>query len=101
MKEDVEHHTEEIQAETLVSNAQEYTSDITTDTNEGDVSQVADEIILDETSGVSTTNTLKPEEYEHENQHVGISVQFSSKSNAPTKRYNLRSRPYQIIDHSL
>ena len=34
-------------------------------------------------------------------QQVGIPVQFSSKTKAPTKRYNLRSRPYQRIDHSL
>ena len=42
-KEDEEHHTEEIQEDILVHNAQGNTPDITTDTNERDVPQVADE----------------------------------------------------------
>ena len=100
-KEDDEHNTEEIQEEILVPNEQENTPDITTDTNESDVPPVADEVILDGTSGVSTSNTDKPEEHVQEKQQVGIPVQFSSKTKAPTKRYNLRSRPYQRIDHSL
>ena len=100
-KEDNEHNTEEIQEEILVPNEQENTPDITTDTNESDVPPVADEVILDGTSGVSTSSTVKPEEHVQENQQVEIPVQFSSKTKAPTKRYNLRSRPYQRIDHSL
>ena len=88
-KEDNEHNTEEI----LVPNEQENTPDITTDTNESDVPPVADEVILDGTSGVSTSSTVKPEEHVQEKQQVEIPVQFSSKTKAPTKRYNLRSRP--------
>ena len=61
-KEDNEHNTEEI----LVPNEQENTPDITTDTNERDVPQLADEVILDETSGVSTSSTVKPEEHVQE-----------------------------------
>ena len=100
-KEDDKHHTDEIQEEILVPNAQENTPDITTDTNERDIPQVTDEVILDGTSGVSTSNTVKPEEDVQEKQQVGIPVQFSSKTNAPTKRYNLRARSYEIIGHSL
>ena len=99
-KEDNEHNTEEIQEEILVPNEQENTPDITTDTNESDVPPVADEVILDGTSGVSTSSTVKPEEHVQEKQQVEIPVQFSSKTKAPTKRYNLRSHPYQRIDHS-
>ena len=105
-KEDDEHHIEEKQEEILVPNAQENTPENTTDTNERDVPQVADDVILDGTSGVSTSTTVKPEEDVQEKdvqekQQVGILVQFLSKTKAPTKRYNLRSRPYQRIDHSL
>ena len=39
---------------------------MTTNTNESDVPQVADEVILDETSGVSTSNTVKLEEHVQE-----------------------------------
>ena len=46
-------------------------------------------------------NTVKLEEDVQEKQQVGIPVQFSSKTKAPTKRYNLRLCPYQRIDHSL
>ena len=70
-KEDDEHHTE---IEILVHNAHGNTPDITTDTNERDVPQVADEVILDRTSGVSTSNTVKPEEHVQEKQQVGIPV---------------------------
>ena len=49
-KEDDEHNTEEIQEEILVPNDQENTLDNTTDTNERDVPQVADEVILYGTS---------------------------------------------------
>ena len=80
---------------------QENTPKTTTDTNERDVPQVVDEVILDETSGVSTSTTVKPEEDVQEKQQVGIPLQFASKTKGPTKRYNLRSRPYQRIDHSL
>ena len=59
--------------------------DITTDTNESDVPPVADEVILDGTSGVSTSNTDKPEEHVQEKQQVGIPVQFSSKTKASYK----------------
>ena len=100
-KDDDEHNTEEIQEEILVPNEQENTPENTTDTNERDVPQVADEVILDETSGVSTSNTVKPEEHVQEKQQVEITVQFSSKTKAPTKRYNLRVRPYERIGHSL
>ena len=62
-KEEDEHHTEEIQEEIPVLN----TPNITTDTNERDVPPVADEVILDGTSGVSTSNTVKPEEHVQEN----------------------------------
>ena len=96
-KEDDEHHTEEI----LVPNAQGNNPDITTDNNESDVPQVEDEVILDKTLGVSTSNTVKPDEDVQENQQVAIPVQLSSKTKAPTNRYNLWSRPYKIIDHSL
>ena len=97
-KDDDEHHTEEIQEEILVPNAQGNTTDITTDTNERNVPQVADEVILDGTSGVSTSNTVKPEEHVQEKQQLGIPVQFSSKA---IKRYNLTARPYERIGHSL
>ena len=100
-KEDDEHNTEEIQEEILVPNEQENTPENTTDTNERDVPQVADEVILDETSGVCTSNTVKPEEHVQEKQQVEIPVQFSSKTKAPTKRYKLRARPYKRIGHSL
>ena len=50
----------------LVPNAQENTPDITTDTNESDIPQVADEVISDETSGVSTSNTVQSEEHVQE-----------------------------------
>ena len=100
-KEDNEHHTAEIQEENLLPNAQGNNPDITTDTNERDVPQVEDEVILDKTLGVSTSNTVKPENDVQEKQQVGTPAQFSSKTNAPTKRYNLRSCPYQRLDHSL
>ena len=100
-KEDDEHNTEEIQEEILVPNTLGHTPDITTDTNERDVPHVADEVILDGTSGVSTSNTVKPEYHVQEKQHVGIPVQFSSKTKAPTKRYNLRARPYERNGHSV
>ena len=47
IKEDNEHYTEEIQEDILVPNAQGNTPDITTGTNERDVPQGADEVILD------------------------------------------------------
>ena len=100
-KEDDEHHTEEIREEILVPNTQGNNPDITTNTNENDDPQVADEVILDRTSGVSTSNIVKPEEHVHEKQQVGIPVQFPCKTKAPSKRYNLMARPYERIGYSL
>ena len=67
-KEDGEHHTEEIQEEILVPNAQENTPDNTTDNNERDVPQIAEEVILDKILGVGTSNTVKSEEDVQEKQ---------------------------------